>query len=287
MENKPHISASSIDTYNRCPEQWRRRYVEGHKIPPGIALIRGTAVHKGAEHNFKQKIESKVDLPKQEVIDVSCSTFEDVIRNEGLELTLDQRAEGRDKVIGKAKDSVAALTGLLSDEVAHDIQPVAVEEEIRIKLPNATRDLLGYLDIRTQDSIDDIKTAGKSKWASEAGTHTQFILYSLMYKAKTGTDPGRVNIHELVSGGKPKYNKVSIKFSTDDYEPLVRRINATLKGIDGGFFPPATPGAWWCSPNSCGYWVTCPYVNSGRKAAYDSQKKSAAGIADYIMPTKK
>ena len=59
----PHISVSALEMHQRCPKQYEFRYVEGMKIPPGIALIRGKAFHSGVAHNYKQKIESAKDLP--------------------------------------------------------------------------------------------------------------------------------------------------------------------------------------------------------------------------------
>lgn len=281
---KPHISPSAIDTYNKCPEMWRRRYIEKDIIPPGIAMLRGTGVHKGAEENFRQKIESKKDLPRKEIIDHAVAGYESKIKLEGVELKADEKAAGKKIAIGKGKDSVVSLAGLLADEVAPGIQPASVEEEIRIVMDDCDRDLLGYLDLTTVDkTIDELKTSSKSQWKSKAGTTTQFIMYSLMHLAKHGELPADFRIHELVNTKKPKYNFIDgIHFGQADFEPLVRRINATLKGISAGFFPPATPGAWWCSKNFCGYWDTCPYVNSERKAAAAApdKKKTNVGILD-------
>src|SRR5437879_6191865 len=62
-----HLSASSFGMWSRCPEQWRRRYVLGQKESPGAALVIGSGFHFAQEHNFRQKIESFVDLPAEEV----------------------------------------------------------------------------------------------------------------------------------------------------------------------------------------------------------------------------
>ena len=44
-----HISPSMLGLFCRCQEAFRRRYIEGIKLPPGIAACIGTGMHKGAE----------------------------------------------------------------------------------------------------------------------------------------------------------------------------------------------------------------------------------------------
>jgi hypothetical protein len=51
--------------FQRCGEQYRRRYLENEIIPPGISARIGSGVHKAAEINFRAKIqtgEDRVDL---------------------------------------------------------------------------------------------------------------------------------------------------------------------------------------------------------------------------------
>ncbi len=66
--------------FQRCGVQYEFRYIQGQIMPPGAAQIRGTGVHKGAEHNYRHKIEHKVDLPTDEVVNVAVQTLEGVAR---------------------------------------------------------------------------------------------------------------------------------------------------------------------------------------------------------------
>ncbi len=60
---------SQINTYTSCPRKYRFSYVdEDVKIMRGSsAMTLGSALHKAQEFNYKQKIESKKDLPLAEI----------------------------------------------------------------------------------------------------------------------------------------------------------------------------------------------------------------------------
>jgi RecB family exonuclease len=45
----PHVSASQVTLFERCPRKWFWRYVEGIKFPPSAAMLRGTDIHTGIE----------------------------------------------------------------------------------------------------------------------------------------------------------------------------------------------------------------------------------------------
>ncbi len=132
---KPYISASQLGMYERCGEQYRRRYIEKERIPPGVALLKGTGVHGGARVNFRQKVETHEDLPKKDIVEISVTEFERSYQNQGVLLTAEEESIGLQKVMGETKDSVVTLSGLFADEVAPVYQPAFVEESYRITIP--------------------------------------------------------------------------------------------------------------------------------------------------------
>lgn len=269
---KPHLSASQISMYARCGEAYRRRYLEKEIIPPGAAMIRGTAVHAGAEYNFAQKVNSGSDLPANEVIERAVDAVEQKVKHEGIELSAEEKAHGKVAVVDGIKFAAGSLAGVMMKDVAPAIQPVGVEEKVRIQLPNASRDLLAVLDIRTPTTVEDFKTTARSKGKAAWEGDTQMTMYALTFRALTGKDPESVKVHELVNTRVPKAVSHDLKFGVADYNPLVRRINATISGIEAGIFTPAPSGAWNCSARWCGYFDNgCVYVNAERKAAAEAQ----------------
>ena len=269
---KPHISASSISTYTKCGLQYMRRYVNKEILPPAVAMLRGTSIHRGQELNYAQKIESRVDLPKKEVIDASIARFEDGIRAEGLLLNDEERAIGEDKVVGEAKDLVVTMAMALSDQVMPTVQPVAVEEKQLITMPPDVPDLLGFLDvIDVDDFIRDLKASSKAKRQAFWDDDVQMTMYSLFYRAKYGKDAKGVIVDQVIGLKKGvKYEPVTTTRGDRDYKALLHRINAVLRGIKAGVFIPAPTGSWYCGPKWCGYWPTCEMVNGERKAAAEA-----------------
>ena len=62
-----HVSASQLSMYCKCGEQYRRRYVEGEIVPPGVALVSGKSVHKAREIDLKHKMATGEDLAVEAV----------------------------------------------------------------------------------------------------------------------------------------------------------------------------------------------------------------------------
>lgn len=284
---KPHISPSQLNTFENCGEAYRRRYLEGERIPPGVAAIRGGSVHKGAEMNFKSKLLTRVDLPRKDIVDRSAAEFDARLKLEGVFLAPEEASRGKEIVIGEEKDSTVRLAGLFADQVAPSYQPTAVEETIRIELPESPRDILGILDLTAvqlnpesmieplpetiplmPEGIVDYKTSKKTKPQREFDTSAQLSIYDLAYRARYGRVPAFIKVEQLVdlkSGPKRVTNTTTR--TTPDFKAAVARINVMMTGLEKGAFMPANPGSWNCSPKWCGYFPTCRFVNSERKAA--------------------
>jgi hypothetical protein len=264
---RPHLSPTQMDLICRCPEAYRRSYIEGEKIPPGIAMLKGTGVHSGAKTNLIQKKESHRDLPSSDIIDAAVAAFDTEAKG-GISLTRDEHAIGFDKIVGKARDDVADMAMVHAKQQAPDYQPVYVEQRVRILLPNASHDLLGIVDVADdKDRVTDFKTAGRSKTQDEADNSVQLTTYAASFVVLTGRPPTEVRLDNVVQTKTKTYRSLIVSHRTDDdFAALARRINVITSVIQAGIFIPATPGAWWCHPKWCGYWSTCPFVNSERKA---------------------
>lgn len=265
MNDKPHLSATQLESYVRCPEAYRRSYVEREKLPPGIALLKGKGFHKGAETNMRQKLETHVDLPADDIVAASVAAFETDLRS-GYALDMGE-TRNHETVIGEAKDGLATMAELHAKEQAPDYQPVMVEEQIRIELPGP-RDLLAVIDLADDaDRVTDFKTGGKKKSQDEADGSVQLTVYAGAYKVATGKLPSEVRLDVAIQSKTKTYRDVVTSHREPaDFQALANRINVVSAAIDAGLFPPTTAGAWWCSAKFCGYHATCPFVNPRRRA---------------------
>jgi len=267
---KPHISATQLEMWWKCQEQWRRRYVEREVIPPGMALLQGKSYHSAAEANGRQKIDSHADLPGVDIVEVAVSSFEAGVI-EGYELTKAEAARGAKVVLGENKDQVAALAALYALEQAPDYQPVMVEHRSRIVLSQASHDILAVTDlIDDQHRVVDFKTAKRKQPQSAADESTQLTIYAAACLRESGREPAEVRLDCAVKNKTPSRQVLSSHRSKGDYAALAKRIDATIAAITAACkgdvpFCPASPGAWWCGANWCGYYRTCEFVNSSRQ----------------------
>lgn len=257
---KPHLSASSIDTYLSCGVRWEFAYVKNIKAPPGIALIRGTAGHHAAAHNFRQKIETHEDLPAKELVEVAAAKFEEATKEE-ITLSLEEQSIGRANVLGDAKDDLVDVVTTWRQKSAPNYQPVpeGVEAGFRIELP-APRDFVGYIDLIHTGGIVDFKFRGRRGKKGEARQSLQLVGYAAAYKGLTGEYPAEVAIDTIAASTTSVSRSVDVATVEDrDVEQLAATINAVQKGIDAGVFLPAQPGSWQCSSKFCGYARMCPF----------------------------
>lgn len=261
---KKYISASQLGMFERCGEQYRRRYLEKEIIPPGIAQVRGSGVHGGARENFRQKKETHEDLSKKDIIEISVAEFERVVSKQGVFLTQEEESIGYNKVIGETKDSVVRLADLFSTEVAPEYQPIYVEESHRLVIPDSPYDLLAVMDLADDlDRVADLKTGAKSKTQKEADTSEQLTFYALVFKALTRRLPTEVRLETLVDTKTPKRQPLVSMRDQQDLEILVAHVDTMIKALAKEVFIPAQPNSWVCDPRYCGYFNTCKYVRHG------------------------
>jgi hypothetical protein len=254
--------------FERCGQQYNFRYIQGLRLPPGVAAIRGTSVHKGAEMNYHQKMNTHVDLPPSQVVEIAAATFDEKVKNEGVFLNDEEQSIGEASVVGAAKDTTVSLAHMMAVESLPKFQPAEVEVTQQILIPDGSHDLLGRIDlIDEREFIVDFKTSAKTKNQADIDTDAQFTFYALTYRAAKGKDPRGTIIENLVSTKVPKAVSFSTSRTNDDYQVLINRINRMLFALKAGVFMPAAPGSWVCSRKFCGFYRVCPLVNNKRAPA--------------------
>lgn len=253
---KPYLSPTQLETYLRCGEAYRRRYVEGERIPPGIVALQGTGVHVGAEVNFRQKIATGTDLPVRDIVDASVDGFD-------RQLVEGWSVDPEGPSVGDARDEVASLATVLAREVCPEYQPTHVEQTVKIELPGS-HDMLGVIDLAADGRVVDLKTTSKVWSQDTIDRSPQVTFYAAAHRLLTGEIAQEVVIENLVKTKKPKRVKLTSTRDTKDFAALAARINAVSAGINAGVFVPAESGSWMCSRRWCGYFDSCPYVNGAK-----------------------
>ncbi len=254
-----HISPSSVDTFFRCGEQWRRRYVEGDKCPPGIAAHIGSGVHGAAEHNHKRKIETREDEPLDVLQDKARDSFLHRFE-EGVHIAPDE-CKGQDQLKSEGIDSAVRLTEVYRAKAAPQIWPVLVEQFVYLDVPSLPVPILGILDLATEDgAVLDLKTASRKWNQGQADSNTAMSVYPMLYQHLTGEYPTRLGFEVFVNNKAPTHQQLSVYKDQEDFNLFVKRASIVIEMVELGVFPPAQAGSYLCSPRWCGFWWECPHI---------------------------
>lgn len=248
-----HLSHSSVATFLRCPRQWAYSYLEGLRRPPGVALIKGSALDKAATFNLEQKRVTRRDLAVDDVLEVAEDAFrKDVDRNGGQS---EVQWDGTN--FARALDSAINLTSTHMKHHAPLIQPRDVQLELHRELPDG-RDFVGFVDFVEEDgTLSDVKSGSRRMAAGDADTDPQPSAYGYLagepvaFKFYRSIDTGSKLTHEIVETGRDQR-------AIDWYEQKVLDVSAA---INTGVFPPNDSG-WHCTKRFCGFFDLCM---SGRK----------------------
>ena len=249
-----HLSHSSIATFMRCPRQWAYSYLEGLRRPPGVALIKGSALDKAATFNLDQKRVTKRDLHKDDVLEVAEDAFRKDVDNNGGQSEIDW--EGTN--FARALDSAIGLTDIHMTYHAPLIQPREVQLEVHRLITPKGRDFVGFIDFVEEDgTLGDVKSGSRRMPAGDADTDQQASAYAwlvgepIAFRYWRAIDTGSKKTHEVVETGR---DQVAI----DWFAGKAADVSAA---IDAGVFPPNDQG-WWCDKRWCGFYRMC---HEGRK----------------------
>jgi hypothetical protein len=241
---------------SRCGLQYEYRYVMNVVEPPGVAMLRGRAVHKAAEHTLRQKMRSGRTLTHDEIADAA----RDAIRAEwaqGFRLDEEEAEAGVEATKARAEESTIAMALHYNLTVAPISNPVHVERRFLLELP-FSHDLEGVIDLQEQNAIRDLKTgAGVIPNVNQA---IQLTAYALAFRVLEGRTPAAVGFDVIFDSkaGGVSHTRLSSTRNREHFDALVVRIARACNLIKAGAFYPCDPSAYPCSPKWCGYWKQCP-----------------------------
>jgi hypothetical protein len=254
------MSDSKGNSFLRCGQAYYYAYHERIKIKPSWA-IRGRSSHAAEEANYRQKMDTHVDMSLGDVQEIAANTFDNELKN-GKEEVL----WGDDEKPGDVKDQVVDGVTVYHLNIAPAVQPVMVEEKVETTLPWGTP-IMGVMDVVDQNTaIRDTKHAAYAPRDGETWYGTQPGLYGWYYREATGEIPRF--FYDYVVLGRKNARNPEVKAITIEAEVNEQRINLALrrlKAVEGsiraamksGDFP-ANPSPFNC--NGCGYRKICPYA---------------------------
>lgn len=249
------FSASSVSTFMRCAKQWEFAYIHELKRPPSIRMVLGTAAHAAAEVNFSQKIETREDLPLDDVLDVFSDAFDSGV----YEAIVDPDEPEKP---GDAKDSGIKTLTVYHETVAPPIEPLWVEHE----------GLVHVNDIPYSYTIDLVDTKGRvrdhkytKRRPQGAGDYRlNMIGYAVGYRHETGEKEADVVVDYMVRTKEPYHWPVASSGPVPDraIDAFAGILGMITQAITEGIFLPTGLTNHACS--WCGYRDICDaYAGAG------------------------
>jgi DNA helicase-2/ATP-dependent DNA helicase PcrA len=233
------LSASAVDNYRKCPQQYLFGYLWSLKEGPRATLSFGSVMHTTIKR-FVEQLRRGVKLPFEEVARI----FETEWTSAGFE---DDYQEGEYK-----KDGVEQLRAFHAAVLA--ARPEIREQEKAFDLPlenNVT--IIGRIDQinslgRNDVEIVDYKT-GRPRKDADARKDLQLSIYALAAKEILELNPVRLVFHYLQNGQIQVTTRDAKQL--DDAQKIVQEAAADIRA--GEFSP--KPG-FAC--RSCAYKPICP-----------------------------
>jgi len=253
--SKRRYSPTQIAMFLRCPEQWRRRYIEGERRPPGIAAHLGSGIHAGAAVNYSEKIKTGTEIK----VDDFCDIAGDRLKERALEddYTIDE-GEDKKKLLSTAIDKIPNVAKHFIAEVSPPVQPKEVEKEVLIE--GANYNLYGFIDLVTiENIIDDLKTGARLKSISDVQRSLQLTHYAILHNVTEKKFPVKVRLTSITTAVKPKSAKLEGVRTLENVQAYLNVVDKVNEIIQSGLFAPTLPDNWWCSEKFCGYWKDCKY----------------------------
>ncbi len=249
------LSISSLALFWRCPERWRRRYLEHEREPASGAMIVGKAVGAAITQHYAAKIAGG-SLSASDADDICGAEFdESAVRPEtdfGEDDPAELRVHGRD-----------ALRAYLS-EIAPQVRPLSVERKVELRFGGAEWAFVGYLDVEDEaGNVVDVKVGKKHVTAAAAKRSPQATSY-LLARAMEGHPAKRFEFHSVRRGAvRGEQCQVVLAERSDlQLRALEERIALTARLIvrcaEGGEWGMSSPDGWWCSQRMCAFWASCP-----------------------------
>ena len=260
-----YLSQTMLGQWFRCPEQFRRRWIEEEVIPPGIAARIGTGLHKGNETNLKAKMATGKDEPLSVVQDAARDGYVKACKEGGVFFPPEEIPSAKAQ-LAEGVDTTVALAGLYHKSLAPSVIPAAIERRITMQDDRLPVPFAGTIDVLTADNWwFDIKSAARKWGQGQADTAVQATLYNELIKEETGKYPERLSFEVFTKIKTPEHQSLVTVRIPEDYDALVARAAVMLRAIHAGIFQPAEAWHWLCSPKWCGYWYTCPFIPAHKK----------------------
>lgn len=247
IKKRDYLSASQVSTFLSCPLLYKKTYVNWEKQSFKGSMeyvIYWTAIHAVLEYNYKQKMESRVDLPLEEILDFWNKTFSRLLNEDSTKFN-------EKNVTDLTKVWIKMLTLYMRD-IAPNNQPIAVEQFFEIVSEKYWLVIKWQIDLITEDwLVIDFKTIWDTKakmWSQKyVDNLLQLTMYSIAYRKTYWKSETWLKIEALKRLKTwPKLDIIETKRTTRQIEQLWQLMKQMRKLIDLWLFYPNLNSCNWC-----------------------------------------
>lgn len=296
-----HLSVSSLNQYLRCPEKWRRRYLEREHEPQTAPMLVGAAAGAAEAEHYHRRIDGG-GLAGDEVLDAYSDEYD-----ERAERARDRAGiDWQDERPAAWKDAGARAVEVYHERVAPRVVPVTVERKFALTIRGMGWQLIGYADLETAQrdplepgerppppgepgtAVDDLKFAGK-RWTRSgpngsrvAGDDVLRDLQPTLYLAarRAEGNPAPVfRYHVTTRTAEPVAEVIETTRTArqlDEFLQLALRVAGEIAWrIENDVWHGAPPGSWYCSSRACGFWRECKFGGRDAVAATATVRAAA------------
>jgi hypothetical protein len=250
----PRLSPSQANMYLKCGVMWEFRYIDGLKIAPGGAMIRGRALDEASNVHYLNVATTNQGLQVQEFVQLAVDAHGREVKD-GAVLDMPEV---------QSKDIVAIGSEAYYKKIASQVQPRSKEDvQKRVEWVSPLEvPIVGVIDLviqsPTRAMIIDTKFKGKFPSQNDVDNSIQLTTYAMMESVPL------VGLAIVKPTGETKL--MVHENDQFDYTRTDGRYRRIWDNIQAGKAIPAIPGTWYCSQKWCGYWSICPYGAAGRGA---------------------
>jgi CRISPR/Cas system-associated exonuclease Cas4 (RecB family) len=248
-----YLRPTGINCFLDCSAKFYFQEIEQIETPNKSYLAFGSSIHKTMEVNFSQKIDSKIDLSIEEAKQVFSESFDSEFQKvDKLDLASDDS--------GSMKDQGVKLIEKYQRDIAPRIQPVAVEQRIKVKFKGYDYGIAGTIDLYDADAvvIDHKTTSKQISGIIPENYKRQLSCYSILEEA-TGREVKSARI-DYFKRDSTEIRHLAVPI---DREHFLQMFQTVGEAIQKGIFIP-NRSSFLCSKRYCKFYQACEDKYSGK-----------------------
>lgn len=253
-EGKLVLRPSSLQQFLGCPFQWFQGAIENNFQRPAAAASAGTALHKGAEEGYRDKIKTGALPPISFLTDVVAEEWRKLNDEQDLSYSKDETYEKYES------DLVKGMKDYYKD-LMHETNPIDVEKRYTVNIEHPIfESVSGTLDIVLDRGVVDLKhtkqKTNANKYVLQQSTYTWL-------RQANGEVCNFNEIHNVIRGKGTE--RLALAPKVDYARYIINQILDTTERFwqtgDPTLFRGTNSHSYFlCSEGWCGYYNECPHV---------------------------